>query len=121
MQSSTCRAVEEAGKAAGREYGLAEAKSRELVRLLKRQAKQKFGDAAPAARATLDGLSLAFAVDQLETLADRLVTATSWAEWLADVDVPPPAPGLPEYTKDGEIDLEPSGPSIDTYAKAGLK
>jgi hypothetical protein len=53
MQSSTCRAVEEAGKAAGREYGLAEAMTREWVRLLSRQARQKFGGSDVAGRATL--------------------------------------------------------------------
>ena len=40
MQSSTCRAVTEVGRAAGREYGLAESTSQELARLLKRQAQQ---------------------------------------------------------------------------------
>src|SRR5438876_765961 len=106
MQSSTCRAVEEAGKAAGRAYGLAEAQARELARLLNRQAKQKFGGADPAGRETLDGLAQAFACDRLEELADRLVAAPSWAAWLAGVAVPPPAPGLPDYTRDLEIDLE---------------
>src|SRR5262249_6527141 len=119
-QSSTCRAVEDAGKAAGREYGLPEATSRALARLLNRQAKQQFGGADPAGRATLDGLGPAFACDRLEDLAGRLVAAASWDEWLAGVAVPPPAPGLPDYTKDLEIDLEPSGPSIDTHMKAGL-
>jgi len=80
MQSSTCRAVEEAGKAAGREYGLTDAMSRALARLLKRQAKQKFGSADVAGYATLDGLAQAFARQQLEELGDRLVTASSWAE-----------------------------------------
>jgi len=32
----------------------------------------------------------------------------------------PPAPGLPDCTKDLQIDFEPSGPSIDTYMKVGL-
>jgi hypothetical protein len=121
MQSSTCRAVEEAGRTAGREYGLAEATSRALVRLLSRQAKQKFGSADPAGRATLDALAQAFACKQLEELAGRLVATSSWAEWLAGVAVPPPAAGLPDYTKNPEIDFEPSGPSIDTHMKAGLK
>jgi hypothetical protein len=121
MQSSTCRAVEEAGRAAGREYGLAESTARELARLLKRQAKQKFGSADPAGHATLDGLAQAYARTQLEELAERLLGAPGWAEWLAGVAVPPPAPGLPDYTKDLEIDFEPSGPSIDTHFKAGLK
>jgi hypothetical protein len=120
MQSSTCRAVEEAGQAAGREYGLAEATSRAWVRLLNRQAKQKFDGPDTAGRATLDGLAQAFACNQLEELAGRLVTASSWAEWLAGVAVPLPAPGLPDYTKNLEIDFEPSGPSIDTHMKAGL-
>ena len=114
MQSSTCRSVTEAGKAAGRAYGLAESMARELALLLSRQARQKFG-AAEAGRATLDGLAQAFACDRLEELAERLVSAASWAEWLAGVEVPPPAPGLPDYTKDLDIDFEPSGPSIDVH------
>jgi hypothetical protein len=120
MQSSTCRAVDEAGRTAGREYGLAEATARTLARLLNRQAKQKFGGADEAGRATLDGLADAFAVPRLEELADALVSAPSWADWLAEVVVPPPAPGMPDYTKDLEIDFEPSGPSIDTHFRAGL-
>lgn len=121
MQSSTCRAVDAAGKAAGREYGLAETTARELVRLLERQAKQKFAGADPAGHATLDGLSQAFAVPQLEELADRILTAASWAEWLAGVVVPSPAPGMPEYTKDLTIDFEPSGPGIDLHMEVGMK
>jgi hypothetical protein len=120
MQSSTCRAVEETGKAAGRDYGMAETKARMLARLLNRQATQQFGRADSPGRETLDGLALAHACDQLEELADRLLAAPGWAEWLAGVVVPPPAPGLPEYTNNLEIDLEPSGPSIDTYMKAGM-
>jgi hypothetical protein len=121
MQSSTCRAVDAAGKAAGREYGLAEAMSRELARLLGRQAKQKFGSADPAGAATLDGLAQAFACKPLEELGERLLTASGWADWLASVVVPPPAPGMPEYTKDLEIDFEPSGPSIDTHLQVGRR
>ncbi len=121
MQSSTCRAVTEAGRAAGREYGLAEAMARELAHLLDRQARQLFGHADEAGTATLDGLACAFACQQLEELADRLLTASGWAEWLAGVAVPPPAPGLPDYTKDLEIDFEPSGPSIDTHMVVGRK
>ncbi len=45
---------------------------------------------------------------------------SSWNEWLAGVVVPPPADGLPAYTKNLEIDLEPSGPSIDTYLEVEL-
>src|SRR5438046_6317664 len=85
LQSSTCRDVDEAGKAAAREYGLAEARARTLARLLNRQANQKFGSADEAGRATLDGLAQAFACNQLEELADRLVVASAWAEWLAGV------------------------------------
>ncbi len=118
---SISSAVDEAGKAAGREYGLAEARSRTLARLLNRQANQKFGSADEAGRATLDGLAQAFACNQLEELADRLVVASGWAEWLAGVTVPPPAPGMPDYTKDLEIDFEPSGPSIDTHMEVGMK
>jgi len=121
MQSSTCRAVDEAGKAAGREYGLAESLSRALARLLNRQARQKFGSADPAGHTTLDGLAQAFAATQLVELADRLVAASGWAEWLAGVVVPPPAPGFPDYTKDLEIDFEPSGPSIDTHMLVGMQ
>jgi len=120
MLSSTCRAVEEAGNTAGREYGLAEAKARAMARLLNRQAIQKFSSPDVAARATLDGLAQAFACDKLEELGERLITASTWAGWLADVSVPPPAPGVPEYTKDLEIDFEPSGPSIDTHMKVGM-
>jgi hypothetical protein len=121
MQSSTCRAVDEAGTTAGREYGLNEAMSGELARLLKSQARHKFGGPDRAGQATLDGLALAFARDQLEELADRLVGAPGWAEWLAGVVVPPPGPGLPDYTKDLEIDFEPSGPSIDTHMLVSMQ
>ena len=31
--------------------------------------------------------------------------------------MPSPAAGLPDYTKNQEIDLEPSGPSIDAYMR----
>ena len=44
-QSSTCRAVEEAGRTEGREYGLTESTSRALASLLGRQARAKFGRA----------------------------------------------------------------------------
>ena len=54
MQSSTCRAVEETGRTAGREYGLAESISRTLAWLLSRQARQKFGGPDAAGRATLE-------------------------------------------------------------------
>jgi hypothetical protein len=121
MQSSTVRAVEEAGQAAGREFGLAESRAQALARFLNRQAKQKFGGADPAGQATLDGLAQALASPQLEALADRLVSAPGWAEWLAGRVVPPLASGLPEYTKNLEIDLARSSPSIDTYARVGLK
>lgn len=120
LQSSTCRAVEEAGKTAGRDYGLAETKARTLARLLNRQARQKWGSADPDGRATLDGLAQAQDCKALEDLAGRLVSAASWREWLSGVVVPPPAPSLPDYTKDLEIDFEPSGPSIDTHAKVSL-
>jgi hypothetical protein len=121
MQSSTCRAVDQAGRAAGREYGLAEAMARECARLLGRQAKQKFGDADPTGRATLDALAQAFAVSRLQELAESLVTAPSWVDWLAGVVAPPPAPGLPDYTKGLEIDLEPASPSIDIHMRVGKK
>ncbi len=121
MQSSTCRAVDEAGRSAGRDYGLAESMARTWARLLCRQAKQRFGSPDPAGSATLDGLAQAFACDRLEQLADRLVTASSWATWLEGVIVPPQAPGLPDYTKDLEIDFEPSGPSIDTHMMATMQ
>src|SRR4051812_41305503 len=80
MQSSTCRAVDEAGRTAGREYGLAESSSRTLAWLLSRQARQKLGGPDPTVRATLDGLARAFATDRLGELADRLVDASSWDE-----------------------------------------
>lgn len=118
--SSTCRAVEEAGTTAGRAYGLAESVARTFALLLNRQAQQKFGGADPAGRGKLDGLAQAFACDRLEELAGRLVTAASWAEWLAGIAVPPPAPGLPAYTKDLDIDLSLPEPSIDTYMKVGM-
>jgi len=119
-QSSTCRAVEDCGKAAGREYGLAEAKASTLARLLNVQAKHKFGGADAFGRETLDGLAEAFAGELLEGLADRLLDAVNWTSWLQGVVVPPKAPGLPEYTKDLEMDFEKSGPSIDTHALAGM-
>jgi hypothetical protein len=119
-QSSTCRAVEEAGRSAGQAYGEAEAKSRTLARLLKRQAKQKFGSDDGGGRATLDGLAQAFAGRELEQLAERLLTTADWSAWLAGVVVPPPAPGMPEYTKNLDIDFEPSSPAIDTHMEATL-
>ncbi len=120
MQSSTCRDLQTSGEEAGRAYGLAEWKSRTLARLLKRQAKQKFGSPDAEGHATLDGLALAFACDRLEELGERLTTAATWSEWLAGVVVPPPAPGIPDYARDMDIDLEPSGPSIDTYMQADM-
>jgi hypothetical protein len=120
MLSCTCRAVDSAGRSAGREYGLAQSISRALAGLLSRQARQKFGGADATDRATLYGLARAFATDLLGELGDRLIPATSWNEWLAGVVVPPPAEDLPAYTKDLEIDLEPSGPSIDTYFRVEL-
>jgi hypothetical protein len=50
----------------------------------------------------------------------RLVASSSWNEWLVGVVVPPPAGDPPAYTRNLDIDLEPSGPSIDTYMKVGL-
>jgi hypothetical protein len=121
MQSSTCRAVDEAGRAAGRAYGLAESMARTWAVLLQRQARQRFGNPDATQRATLDGLAQAFACDRLEELAEGLVTAASWNAWLAGVTVPPPAAGLPPYTKNLEIDFERSGPSIDTHFRAAMK
>ena len=121
LQSSTCRAVEEAGRTEGRQYGLAESKSRTLARLLNRQARQKFAAADAAGKETLDGLAQAFACEQLLDLGVRLLGAAGWSEWLAGVTAGPPAPGMPEYTRDLEIDLEPSGPSIDTHMKVAMK
>lgn len=117
MQSSTCRAVDEAGQAAGREYGLAESVSRTLATLLGRQARARFGRADDAGRATLDGLARAFAAGSLAELGDRLVDSPGWDEWLDGVVVPPPAGDIPAYARGLEIDLEPSGPSIDTYMR----
>ncbi len=119
MQSSTCRAVDEAGRTAGREYGLAESISRTLAGLLGRQARQKFGGSDATGRATLVGLARAFATDRLRELSDRLLASSSWDEWLAGVVVPPPAGDLPAYTKNLDINLEPSEPSIDTLLKVG--
>ncbi len=119
--SSTCRAVEDVGRAAGREYGLAESTSRALARLLGRQARQKFGRPDTPGRATLDGLARAFATDRLGELSDRLLDCSNWNEWLEGVVVPPPAPGLPAYTRDLDINLEPSEPSIDVYMRVGLR
>jgi hypothetical protein len=121
LQSSTCRDVEEAGKAAGCEYGLTEATAETYARLLNRQARQKFGCADADGRRMLDGLAEGFACARLEELADRLLTGSSWASWLDGVVVPPRAPGLPEYSKNLEMDFERSGPSIDTHMKVGLK
>ena len=75
MQSSTCRAVDEAGRTAGREYGLAESISRTLAWLLSRQARQKFGGA--------DATGLVAQIDaQLEPgwFRDRLVVRLTRAE-----------------------------------------
>ncbi len=120
-RSSTCQAVEAEGRELGRAYGLAESTSRTLAALLSRQAREKFGGADPAGRATLNRLAQAQATATLAELGERLVGATGWDEWLAGVDIPPPAPGLPDYTRDLEINLEPSEPSIDTYARVGLR
>jgi hypothetical protein len=121
MQSSTCRDVDAAGRAAGRDYGLAESTSRALGILLGRQARQKFGGPDEDGRATLDGLARGFATEQLAELGERLVEASSWGEWLAGVVVPPPAPDRPAYTRDLEINLEPSEPSIDSYMQVQLR
>ncbi len=121
MQSSTCRDVDEAGRTAGREYGLAESVSRALALLLSRQARQKFGGPDETGRTTLDGLARAFATDQLGELGERLIDSSSWDEWLAGVVVPPPAADRPDYTRDLDIDLEPSGPSIDSYLQVTLR
>jgi hypothetical protein len=83
--------------------------------LLSRQARQRFGEPGANDRAMLDGLARAFATERLGELADRLVDASSWDEWLAGVVVPPPAEDLPAYTRNLDINLEPSGPSIDCY------
>lgn len=115
LQSVTCREVELAGRIAGHEYGTAEATARNLATVLARQAKLKFGTADAAGRATLDGLANAFAGDTLFDLGDRLLTANSWAEWLAGVTVPPPAPPLPSYTNQMMVDFEPAEPSTDSY------
>lgn len=120
-RSSTCQAVEAEGRELGRSYGLAESTSRTLATLLSRQAREKFGEADPAGRATLDGLARAHATGTLAELGERLVGATGWDEWLAEVDVPPPAPGLPDYTRDLEINLEPTEPSIDSYMRVTLR
>jgi hypothetical protein len=121
MQSSTCRDVDAAGRTAGREYGLAESMSRTLAVLLSRQARQKFGGPDETGRTTLDGLARAFATEPLGELGERLVDASSWDEWLAGIVVPPPAPDRPDYTRDLEIDLEPSVPSIDSYLQVTLR
>jgi hypothetical protein len=118
-QSSTCRAVEEAGRIEGREYGLAESTSRTLASLLGRQARAKFGRGDEAGRATLDGLARAFARERLIELGEGLVESSGWDAWLAGVMVPPPAGDRPAYTKDPEINLEPPSPSIDTYFEVG--
>ncbi len=120
MKSSTCRAVAEEGKAAGVAYALAETASRTVASLLYRQARGRFGGENPDARAFLDSLAHAFARERLEELADRLVAATGWTDWLADRQPPPPAPTLPDYARNLEIDLEMSGPSIDTYYEATM-
>src|ERR1043165_1118387 len=119
-QSSTCRAVEEMGRSAGKAYGLAEAAARTMAQMLRRQAEQKFGGADASGAATLDGLAQAFACRQLEDLAERLLTAPTWSDWLAPVIVPPPAPGFPDYARALELDLEPASPSIDSYLKARM-
>jgi hypothetical protein len=90
MRSSTCRAVDQAGRTAGRESGLAESTSRTLAFVASRQARQKFGGPDVTGRATLDGLARASAPDLLGELAGRLVDASSWDQWLAGVVVPPP-------------------------------
>jgi hypothetical protein len=119
--SSTCLAVEVAGRAAGKEYGLAESTSRAMARLLGRQARQKFGRPDTPGRATLDGLARAFATDRLGELGERLLDSSRWNEWLEGVVVPPPAAGLPAYTRDLDINLEPPEPSIDVYMRVGLR
>ena len=118
LKSSTCRALDAAGKTAGREFGLAESSAQTWARLLFRQAKQRFKSEDVAARAKLDALAAAFVREPFEELAERLLTATDWKSWLQGIEVPPPAPGLPDYAQNMEINCEPSGPSIDTHALA---
>lgn len=119
-QSSTSRAVGEAGRMAGRAHALAEFGSRQLAWTLGRQAKRKLGPAGPDEQATLEGLARAFAVDTLLALGDRLPASESWGDWLAGVLVPAPAPGIPEYAQNLEIAFDQSEPSIDTHAEAEI-
>jgi hypothetical protein len=121
LQSSTCRAVEAAGREAGHAFGLAESMARTLARLLNRQARQKFGSADAAGLEAVNALAQASACEQLLELADRLVKAASWDDWLEGVAKPPPTPGLPEYARNVEIGFERSEPSIDTHARATLQ
>ena len=114
MKSSTCRATHLEGRAAGRAYGLAEGGSAILARLLHRQAKERF-KANPAGKEFLTALADGFALDQLNELGTRLFSATGWDDWLSGITPPPRVSGPPEYTKNLEMDFEPTTASIDTH------
>jgi len=83
MQSSTCRAVDEAGRTAGRAYGLAESISRTLAWLLSRQARQKFGGADAAGGRRSMAWPAPSRPTGSENWGDGLVGSSSWNEWLA--------------------------------------
>ena len=114
--SSTCLATDAEGRDAGLVYGCAESKSNTLARILARQARAHFGNEDPEGRRLLDRLARGFVVEGLEELGARLFNSSNWSEWLAGVETPPPAPVYPDYARKLEMDLTPTGPSIDAHA-----
>jgi hypothetical protein len=118
--SSTVRACEAAGRTAGQEYGRAATRAATLARLLRRQARRRFGGENDAGYALLEALECAHVSETLELLGETLLTADSWAHWLAGIPAPPPAPNIPDYARNLEIDLEPAQPSIDSLMHARL-
>jgi hypothetical protein len=117
--SATVRATESSGRTEGEAFGLGESRSLTMSRILRRQAKQRFGHIDGASDAVLDALAHGFAREQLEELGERLLDATSCESWLAGVTAPPPV-GYPDFAKDLEINLEPDQPSIDSLMKVGM-
>jgi hypothetical protein len=118
-QSSTCNHTEAISAAHGRTMALNETGAQALGQILAAQAKAKFGSNNTEAKALLDALAAAQAIDRLKLLGETLLEASDWTAWLAGVEAPTAAPNdFPEYAFVDEIDLEPDKPFIDMTAQA---
>ncbi len=65
----------------GKNLGLQEGRAEEARRLVHRQATRKFGEPSPDSLAKLAAISN---LERLEALADKVLVATNWDEFLAD-------------------------------------